>query len=79
MISLKQMAEITNSAQILAGFIILWLAIGVATWMSRWSHQARQDRRDAARWRRLMMYRKDLDAEDLGQAIIRARFDEECG
>ena len=66
-------------ANILLGFIGMFLAGGILVALSRFSHQARQDRRDAERWRRLMMYRKDLDAEDLGQAIIRARFDEECG
>jgi len=66
-------------ANILLGFIGMFLAGGILVALSRWSYQARQDRRDAERWRRLMVYRKDLDAEDLGQAIIRARFDEECG
>ena len=66
-------------ANILLGFIGMFLAGGILVALSRFSHQARQDRRDAERWRRLMMYRKDLDAEDLGKAIIRARFDEECG
>ena len=64
-------------ANILLGFIGMFLAGGILVALSRFSHQARQDRRDAERWRRLMMYRKDLDAEDLGRAIIRARFDEE--
>jgi len=63
--------------KLLAGFIGLWIVLGLLAALSRWSHQARQDRRDAYRWRALMMYRKDLDAEDLGRAIIRARFDEE--
>ena len=64
-------------ANILLGFIGMFLAGGILVALSRFSHQARQDRRDAYRWRALMMYRKDLDAEDLGRAIIRARFDEE--
>lgn len=64
-------------AKVLASLIGLCLLGATLTWMSRWSYQARQDRRDAERWRRLMRYRKDLDAEDLGRAIIRARFDEE--
>ena len=66
-------------AKILLGFILLFSFVSALTFLSRLSYQARKDRRDAERWRRLMMYRKDLDAADLGQAIIRARFDEECG
>ena len=61
-------------AKILLGFILLFSFVSALTFLSRLSYQARKDRRDAERWRRLMMYRKDLDAAD---SIIRARFDEE--
>lgn len=64
-------------AKILLGFILLFSFVSALTFLSRLSYKARQDRRDAERWRALMLYRKDLDAEDLGKAIIRARFDEE--
>jgi len=80
-------------ANILLGFIGMFLAGGILVALSRFSHQARQDRRDAERWRKLQAYRKttvekhvcpkgydsEEAAREIGVAIIRARFDEECG
>jgi len=65
--------------KLLAGFISLWVVLGLLTALSRWSHQARQDRRDAERWRKLTRYRDELRNMDLKDAACRAKFDEECG
>ena len=66
-------------ANILLGFIGMFLAGGILVALSRFSHQARQDRRDAERWRRLTRYRDELRNMDLEDAACRAKFDEECG
>ena len=78
---------------LLLGFILLFSFVSMLTFLSRLSYQARQDRRDAERWRKLQAYRKttvekhvcpkgydsEEAAREIGVAIIRARFDEECG
>lgn len=61
-------------AWMLGSFIVLWLSAGLVGCFVR---NYRQDKTDAARWRRLMLVRKEFDAERLGNAIMRARFDEE--
>ena len=65
-------------ANILLGFIGMFLAGGILVALSRWSYQARQDRRDAERWRRLKRYHTDLRTFEVADAGCRVRFDEEC-
>ena len=80
-------------AEIFGGLILFWVWLAATVHLSRWSRECRQDRRDAERWRKLQAYRKttvekhvcpkgydsEEAAREIGVAIIRARFDEECG